>query len=87
MTVRKTTYLAVGETEAKEIKEKKRDKEKENKDKNGQDEWQEIGLMEWNTYQMVEETAEGEQRKSGHQKGQKKRKSEKIIKKWGKKAK
>ena len=42
---------------------------KRNKGKDRQDEWQDTGLMEWNTYQMVEETAEGEERKSGHQKG------------------
>ena len=57
MTVRKTTCLAVGETEAKEreIREAKRDKKKWNKDKNGLDQGQETGLIDWKTYQVVEE--------------------------------
>ena len=73
MAVRKTTYLAVGEPEAKEreIKEAKRDNKKGNKDKNGPDQGQETGLMDWKTYQMVEEIAEGEERRRGQQKGQK----------------
>ena len=30
--------------------------------------------MEWKTYQMVEEIAEGEERRGGHQRGQKRAK-------------
>ena len=43
----------------------------EKRGKDGPEQGQETGLMDWKTYQMVKERAEGEERRRKHQKGQK----------------